>query len=349
MNHFLDETVLGTGSLKQEFDQTSGRYHDSHEIETKALICGNGLAEFRKLLDRFASQRLIFGKVWSKFLVSAYYDTPDMKLFNAGKGLRLRFQVDDKINPLPYAFDISSKSRGEAFGANGVRRIEPEAVIDDLALNLPALFQACNHCPDTIKYLTELVGMFDNDPGRLREALFVDCERTNFNVCVYIVNYKGQQYAKFGSELNGDVNNARPVFFEFSLDHPEYRVPGIAQPVGEDYEIEFEFKEKTDYYAPEGENYQSAADLNLSEIICAQEYLVNHINNTLEGVKLAWKAPSKMRRGFMAREKYAKNNALPEPEELTVAGKPIAGEMIVPAPANYFLINKSADLSNGPC
>ncbi len=315
-----------TSSLKHEFESASGQSCKEIEIETKALVPDNGPSVFDELIGKLAARRDIFGQIWSKTLYSSYYDTEDNTLYESGKCLRLRHQTGDDV---PYAIQISSKSAGTECGENGLSRFEPEAPLRELSLDFGSYFKFFNDDPITIEYLRELVASFDNDPRRLHEAFFVECDRTNFNVCVYSVTYDGEQYIKFGNQLNGDTANAKPVFFEFSLDHSKYFVPGVAGSINDDYEIEFEFKHETDFYAPEGERYQSAKDLDMAEIIRAQEFLVRHVKELLPEARLKWKAPSKKQRGYDNLAEYKKLNDPPAPHGLTTKGKQIG---FIPAP-----------------
>ncbi len=346
MNQEKTGCKAGTG-IRRDFDYASGKNLEGVEIETKALIASNGKEVFANFRERIAPY--VFGREWSKLLYSSYFDDDKNSIHNSGRCLRLRHQRDYGI---AHSVDISSKSKGTRCGENGLERIEPETHLDDLKLDLSTFFDDHRDNPETLFYLGELANAFDNDPQRLQEAFFVSCKRISFNVCVYSVKYEDKQYIKFGRDLNGDATKARPIFFEFSLDRSRYFIP-VSQDnkiscrqLGEDFEIEFEFKEGTDFYAPKDEIYQSHPDLDYAEIIRGQEFLVSHMKNLLSDADLQWKAPSKAQRGYAARERYViENKKVASIGCPTVLGKPIK---VIPVPEDFLLLACRPDLEGGP-
>lgn len=303
------ETSVHIPNTRKDFSLASGASGDIFELEAKALLKEkqDGPKIFDRLKKGFAEKDRIFGQIWSKTLFSSYFSHKDRgKLGAVNDWLRVRYRLREKDN-IPYNIDISSKSSGLEYGDSGTIRIEPETDLPELSISLPHLFEAYEDNPFVLKYLKKLSSSFDNDPNQLRETFYVKCHRTTFNVCVYAITHEGKQYTGFKDQLNGDTMNAKPVFFEFALDNPSYHLARTGETVGEDWEIEFEFKRETDKYAPAGEEYQSDPTLNAAEITRAQEFLATEIKQILPDIALKWQPPCKQNRALTACLEHARN------------------------------------------
>lgn len=311
-------------------DATHGQeYNEVHEMETKVLIDNDYLEDC--LLESLRERRSLFStNSWTRMVYSAYYDTEDLALSQHEEGLRIRY--NDEGN-----YEISSKGKATPFGNHGVVRFEPEARTEFMSLDLPRLFESCQDNPQAIDYLVNLVKKFDNQPESLKEALFISCDRKSFNACVHLVTENGRTQPYFANQLHQNAKIARPVYFEFSLDRCEFYAPGIDEPVHSDTELEWEFKSKPCFYAPKHEDFRSAPDLTMNEIMIANGFLAGFMESELGNRAISWHAPSKFVRG-LAQKTAQEEKGLISPPKFnypTVFGVKL--DSVIKAPEHYFI------------
>lgn len=315
--------------FKYAHDSQATGYDDVHEMETKVLV-DNAFSE-ELLLESLNSRRALFsGDCWSRIAYSSYFDTTDLDLYRSGQGLRLNYDKDGN-------YEISSKGNETPLGDHGISRIKLNALLESMSLDLPALFNACGENRQARDYMAELVQKFDNDPMSLREALFISCETTRFNACVYLITKNNKTQARFASQLNGDARIAKPVYFEFAVDRSSFFVPGLDEPIHRDTEIEWEFKSKSCFYVPKNDLFESAPDLTVNDIMVANAFLSGFVERELGQQVVSWNSDSKLSRGLtQILKQSSQGRILPLQLEFpTVGGKKL--ESVIEAPEHYFI------------
>ena len=283
---------------------------DYAELEAKILT--NDKDDFERLIDGLRDRGILKEAERVKMLYSSYFDRPDFRLANNGLGLRIRYQnaPEDEEPSVP---DISSKTLGEDFG-DGTRRIEIESKLAEGRFDLDPYLLMREHGgdADARTHIENLLESMNHNPQALREIFYIDCTRTNFKICLYVVpdatasaNDASSFKIKTKDQLNGDADKAKRAVFEFSLDHSRFYAPSEngAVYLGSDYEIEFEVM------TGEGCKYDpnpmaSDPDLSEAEAEAAQQHIFGMIYNILDPVHFSINCDSKQERGMTLRSNY---------------------------------------------
>jgi hypothetical protein len=327
MEHFLYHLVKRNKALPN-IDNVRNQLGSTDEVETKVLTQG-GTSDFQALLSALKQRDMYIEAPTSTTLCSSYFDTEDQTLYKDAKGLRVRYKKDKQTGETLRP-DISTKGMGERFG-HGTVRTELEANMDELQLDLNALYKEYRKDASSISYLDNLTNLFNKNAHALKEMLSIECERQHFKVAVFVTeNEEVIPFLRYDETQHGD---AKRVVFEFALDHSKFMFftneSDNVIVLSEDYEIEMELKAVECHYDPNP--MASCEDISAADVLLAQNFIVEIIKDALDEENLDWSALSKQERGFQALEDYTdQHGSLPLPKKPTSFGKPLTVRKLQP-------------------